>query len=356
MGANVLIMAGGTGGHVFPALACAREFQARGYTVHWLGTPRGIENDLVPAAGLELHRINASGLRGKGKLSLLKAPLMLLKSIWQARAIIRRLRPVCVVGFGGYVTGPGGVAAKLSGVPVIVHEQNAVAGTANRLLMPLAARVCEAFPDTFTLSNSRRTTGNPVRPELFLETPRPALAGRKARLLILGGSLGAEPLNKLLPEALSQVAADLRPEVFHQAGRNHDEVTAQRYREAGVEAQVQPFIKDMAQAYGWADLVVCRAGALTISELAAAGLPSMLVPLPHAIDDHQTRNAEYLAREGAAFLMPQRTTGAADLAARLTEVLMQPQRLNDMANAARRLAKPDATRNVVDTCLEVAHG
>ena len=193
MGANVLIMAGGTGGHVFPALACAREFQARGYTVHWLGTPRGIENDLVPAAGLELHRINASGLRGKGKLSLLKAPLMLLKSIWQARAIIRRLRPVCVVGFGGYVTGPGGVAAKLSGVPVIVHEQNAVAGTANRLLMPLAARVCEAFPDTFTLSNSRRTTGNPVRTELFLETPRPALAGRKARLLILGGSLGAEP-------------------------------------------------------------------------------------------------------------------------------------------------------------------
>jgi UDP-N-acetylglucosamine--N-acetylmuramyl-(pentapeptide) pyrophosphoryl-undecaprenol N-acetylglucosamine transferase len=260
------------------------------------------------------------------------------------------------VGFGGYVTGPGGVAAKLAGVPVIVHEQNAVAGTANRLLVPLAARVCEAFPDTFTLSGSRRTTGNPVRTELFLDSPRPALAGRKARLLILGGSLGAEPLNKLLPEALSQVAPDLRPEVFHQAGKQHDEVTAERYRVAGVEAQVQPFIKDMAQAYGWADLVVCRAGALTISELAAAGLPSMLVPLPHAIDDHQTRNADYLAREGAAFLMPQRTTGAADLAARLTEVLMQPQRLNDMATAARRLAKPDATRNVVDTCLEVAHG
>lgn len=281
---------------------------------------------------------------------------MLLKSVWQARAIMRRLKPVCVVGFGGYVTGPGGLAAKLAGVPVIVHEQNAVAGTANRLLVPFAARVCEAFPDTFTLSDSRRTTGNPVRSELFLDTSRPALAGRKARLLILGGSLGAEPLNKLLPEALAQVAADLRPEVFHQAGKNHDEVTAERYRAVGVEAQVQPFIKDMAQAYGWADLVVCRAGALTISELAAAGLPSMLVPLPHAIDDHQTRNADYLAREGAAFLMPQRTTGAADLAARLTEVLMQPQRLEAMAQAARRLAKPDATRSVVDTCLEVAHG
>jgi len=248
------------------------------------------------------------------------------------------------------------IAAKLAGVPVIVHEQNAVAGTANRLLVPFAARVCEAFPDTFTLSDSRRTTGNPVRSELFLETPRAALAGRKARLLILGGSLGAEPLNKLLPEALAQVAPELRPEVFHQAGKNHDEVTAERYRAAGVDAQVQPFIKDMAQAYGWADLVVCRAGALTVSELAAAGLPSMLVPLPHAIDDHQTRNADYLAREGAAFLMPQRTTGAADLAARLTEVLMQPQRLEEMARAARRLAKPEATRSVVDTCLEVAHG
>ena len=356
MGANVLIMAGGTGGHVFPALACAREFQARGYTVHWLGTPRGIENELVPGAGLQLHLIDASGLRGKGKLSLLKAPFMLLKSICQARKVIRQLRPVCVVGFGGYVTGPGGVAAKLAGVPVIVHEQNAVAGTANRLLVPLAARVCEAFPDTFAASASRRTTGNPVRGELFLNTPRPALAERRARLLILGGSLGAEPLNKLLPEALALVAAQLRPEVFHQAGKHHDEVTAQRYRAAGVDAQVQPFIKDMAQAYGWADLVVCRAGALTVSELAAAGLPSMLVPLPHAIDDHQTRNADYLAREGAAFLMPQRTTGAADLAARLTEVLMQPERLDTMAQAARRLAKPDATRNVVDTCLEVAHG
>jgi len=356
MGANVLIMAGGTGGHVFPALACAREFEARGYTVHWLGTPRGIENELVPSAGLPLHLINVTGLRGKGKLSLLKAPFVLIKAVLQARKIIAQLKPVCVLGFGGYVTGPGGVAAKLSGVPVIVHEQNAVAGTANRLLVPLSARVCEAFPDTFAASDSRRTTGNPVRRELFLDTPRQDLAGRKARLLILGGSLGAEPLNKLLPEALALVAAELRPEVFHQAGKNHDEVTAERYRAAGVEAQVQPFIKDMAQAYGWADLVVCRAGALTVSELAAAGLPSMLVPLPHAIDDHQTRNADYLAREGAAFLMPQRTTGAADLAARLTEVLMQPERLNNMADAARRLAKPDATRNVVDICLEVARG
>ena len=356
MGANVLIMAGGTGGHVFPALACAREFQARGYTVHWLGTPRGIENELVPAAGLPLHLINVSGLRGKSKLSLLKAPFVLLRAVLQARKIVRQLQPACVIGFGGYVTGPGGVAARWAGVPLIVHEQNAVAGTANRLLVPLASRVCEAFPQTFAAMDKRRTTGNPVRSELFLETPRQTLAGRKARLLVLGGSLGAEPLNKLLPEALALVPEALRPEVFHQAGKHHHEVTAERYKSVGVEAQVAPFIKDMAQAYGWADLVVCRAGALTISELAAAGLPSLLVPLPHAIDDHQSRNADYLAREGAAFLLPQATTGAADMAARLNEVLMQPERLNSMATIARRLAKPDATRTVVDTCLEVAHG
>ncbi|RAU47000.1 MULTISPECIES: undecaprenyldiphospho-muramoylpentapeptide beta-N-acetylglucosaminyltransferase [unclassified Pseudomonas] len=353
---NVLIMAGGTGGHVFPALACAREFQARGYTVHWLGTPRGIENELVPAAGLKLHLIDVTGLRGKGRLSLLKAPFMLLKALLQARKVVRELKPVCVVGFGGYVTGPGGLAAKLAGVPLIIHEQNAVAGTANRSLASFAARVCEAFPQTFAASAKRRTTGNPVRPELFFETPRQALEGRKPRLLVLGGSLGAEPLNKLLPEALAQVPVEVRPEVFHQAGKNHDQITAERYRAVGVDAQVAPFIKDMAQAYGWADLVVCRAGALTISELAAAGLPSLLVPLPHAIDDHQSRNAEYLAREGAAFVMPQRTTGAAEMAARLKEVLMQPEQLKRMAATARQLAKPDATHTVVDVCLEVVHG
>ncbi|AXO89660.1 undecaprenyldiphospho-muramoylpentapeptide beta-N-acetylglucosaminyltransferase [Pseudomonas parafulva] len=355
-GKNVLIMAGGTGGHVFPALACAREFQARGYSVHWLGTPRGIENELVPQAGLPLHLIQVSGLRGKGKLSLLKAPFTLVKAVLQARRIIRELQPVCVLGFGGYVTGPGGVAARLCGVPLVIHEQNARAGTANRLLVPLAARVCEAFPDTFEASEKRRTTGNPVRRELFLESPRLPLAERRARLLVLGGSLGAEPLNKLLPKALSEVSVDLRPEVFHQAGKPHAEVTAERYREAGIEAQVEPFIKDMAHAYGWADMVVCRAGALTVSELAAAGLPSMLVPLPHAIDDHQTHNAQYLAREGAAFLLPQATTGAAQLAERLNEVLMQPEKLDTMAGTARRLAKPAATSTVVDICLEVAHG
>ncbi|MNO73573.1 UDP-N-acetylglucosamine transferase [compost metagenome] len=357
MKGNVLIMAGGTGGHVFPALACAREFQARGYSVHWLGTPRGIENDLVPKAGLPLHLINVSGLRGKGLKSLLRAPFDLCKSLFQALGVMRRLKPVCVLGLGGFVTGPGGLAARLSGAPLVIHEQNAVAGTANRSLAPMARRVCEGFPDTFPAGAKRLTTGNPVRSELFLdEQARAPLAGRKVNLLVLGGSLGAEPLNKLLPAALALIPAEQRPAIRHQAGRQHAEITAERYREVAVEADVAPFISDMASAYAWADLVICRAGALTVSELTAAGLPSFLVPLPHAIDDHQTRNAEFLVSEGAARLLPQKSTGAAELAAQLSEVLMQPETLTRMAARARALAKPEATRTVVDACLEVARG
>ena len=356
MRGNVLIMAGGTGGHVFPALACAREFQARGYRVHWLGTPRGIENELVPAAGIELHLINVSGLRGKGKLALLKAPFQLLRSLWQARAVMRKLKPVCVMGMGGYVTGPGGLAAYLAGAPLIIHEQNAVAGTANKLLSRFASRICEAFPNTFAKSAKRRTTGNPVRDELFLATPRAPLANRPANVLVMGGSLGAEPLNKLVPQALALLPEAIRPQVFHQAGKQHAGVTAERYQQVQVSADVEPFIADMARAYGWADLVICRAGALTVSELAAAGLASFLVPLPHAIDDHQSRNAAYLADEGAAIVLKQQTTDAAQLAAQLKEVLMQQDKLLEMGAAARRSAKPDATRTVVDICLEVAHG
>lgn len=356
MRGNVLIMAGGTGGHVFPALACACEFKARGYAVHWLGTPRGIENELVPAADLPLHHIQVVGLRGKSKLALLKAPFQLVRALWQARKVMRELQPVCVLGMGGFVTGPGGLAARMNGTPLVIHEQNAVPGTANRSLVPFAARVCEAFPNTFGKRAKLRTTGNPVREELFLETPRDALDTRQPRLLVLGGSLGAEPLNKLVPAALAKLPVGLRPQVFHQAGKQHDVVTAERYRELAVEAEVAPFIKDMARAYAWADLVICRAGALTVSELAAAGLPSFLVPLPHAIDDHQSRNAEYLAKEGAAILLPQHATDADKLAAQLTEVLMHPEKLQAMGRTARSLAKPDATRTVVEICLEVARG
>ncbi|GGM04692.1 UDP-N-acetylglucosamine--N-acetylmuramyl-(pentapeptide) pyrophosphoryl-undecaprenol N-acetylglucosamine transferase [Pseudomonas asuensis] len=356
MSGNVLIMAGGTGGHVFPALACAREFESRGYAVHWLGTPRGIENDVVPQAGLPLHRITVTGLRGKGVQSLLKAPFQLSGALMQALGIMRTLKPVCVLGMGGFVTGPGGLAARLSGVPLIIHEQNAVAGTANRLLAPIASKVCEGFPATFAASSKRLSTGNPVRKELFLQAVRPSLEGRKVNLLILGGSLGAEPINKLVPEMLAQVSVGLRPNVRHQAGRQHAEVTQERYNALSLEADVVPFISDMAEAYAWADLVICRAGALTVSELTAAGLPAFLIPLPHAIDDHQTRNGEFLVNEGAALLFPQKMTDATAIAAQLTEVLMQPERLTAMAARSRALAKPDATLAVVDACLEVANG
>lgn len=356
MRGNILIMAAGTGGHVFPALACAQEFTARGYTVHWLGAGRGIENELVPAAGYTLHTLKISGLRGKGLGSLLTAPFKLLGALWQAKRLMRELKPVCVLGFGGYVTGPGGLAAKLSSVPLVIHEQNAVAGTANRALATFATRMCEAFPNTFKQRKNCITTGNPVREALFLETPRKNLVSRAVNLLVLGGSLGAEPLNKLLPAALAQVPAELRPQVQHQAGRNNDQVTRERYQVAGVEAQVVPFISDMASAYAWADLVICRAGALTVSELAAAGLASFLVPLPHAIDDHQTRNAEFLAQQGAAVLLPQHATDADRLAAQLTEVLMDKKRIKIMGQQARLLAQPDATQHVVAACLEVARG
>lgn len=356
MRGNILIMAAGTGGHVFPALACAAEFKARGYQVHWLGAGRGIENELVPEAGFTLHTLHVDGLRGKGVRSLLSAPFKLLAALWQAKRLMRELQPVCVLGLGGYITGPGGLAAWLSSVPLVIHEQNAVAGTANRALAVFATRICEAFPNTFKKRKNCVTTGNPVRESLFLATPRNSLEQRSVNLLVLGGSLGAEPLNKLIPAALAKVAAELRPRVTHQAGREHDQVTRERYQTLAVEAQVVPFISDMARAYAWADLVICRAGALTVSELAAAGLGSFLIPLPHAIDDHQTRNAEFLAKQGAAVLLPQHATDADDLAAQLTEVLMDKNRINSMGQQARLLAQPDATQQVVAVCLEVARG
>lgn len=356
MRGNILIMAAGTGGHVFPALACAQEFKARGYQVHWLGAGRGIENELVPEAGFTLHTLKVDGLRGKGVASLLTAPFKLLAALWQAKRLMGQLQPVCVLGFGGYVTGPGGLAAKLSSVPLVIHEQNAVAGTANRALSVFATRVCEAFPGTFKQRKNCVTTGNPVRESLFLATPRNDLQQRAVNLLVLGGSLGAEPLNKLVPAALAQLPKELRPEVFHQAGREHDQITRERYAEAAVVAQVVPFISDMARAYAWADLVICRAGALTVSELAAAGLAAFLVPLPHAIDDHQTRNAEFLAKQGAAVLLPQHATDADRLAAQLKEVLMDKQRIKTMGEQARLQAQPDATQQVIAVCLEVARG
>ena len=352
MGANVLIMAGGTGGHVFPALACAREFQNRGYTVHWLGTPRGIENELVPNAGLPLHLINVTGLRGKSKLSLLKAPFVLLKAVMQARRIIRELKPVCVLGFGGYVTGPGGVAAKLAGVPVIVHEQNAVAGTANKCLAKMSRRVLSGFPGVLPKGEAM---GNPVRADLCaLPDPAERYAGRTGplRVLVVGGSLGAQALNTTVPQALARLPLERRPTIVHQAGEQHLPALQQAYAQAGVQADCRAFIDDMAGAMADADLLICRAGAMTVSEVAAAGVAALFVPFPHAIDDHQTANARFLSDAQAAWLQPQTAMTPEWLADWLSQ--RTRQELEAVAVRARAHARPDAAAHIADVCEQAA--
>lgn len=352
---RILVMAGGTGGHVFPALACARMLVDQGYEVHWLGTRRGIEAELIPTAGLPIHYIDIQGLRGKGKLGLLKAPWLIARALVQSLRVLRQLQPVCVLGAGGYVTGPAGLAAWIKGIPLVIHEQNAVVGTTNRLLARFAARRCEGFPDSFADTPKRRTTGNPVREEI-LAVPASDWSGlRPPRLLVLGGSRGAQPLNQLLPAAVAALAEAVRPEVLHQCGKQHVQATLDAYADHGLRVRVEPFIADMAAAYAWADLVVCRAGALTVCELAAAGRPGLLIPLPHAIDDHQTANAAYLANQGAALLVPQAGLTSAQLSQQMNSLFTQPETLHAMADNARRQAKPLATADVVRACLEVAN-
>lgn len=348
----VVIMAGGTGGHVFPALAVAERLRGQGVEVVWMGTRRGLEAQVVPAAGIPMEWVTISGLRGKGALSWLLAPFKLVVAVGQAVGILRRLRPRAVLGMGGFVSGPGGLAAWLLRRPLLIHEQNAVAGLTNRLLARLANRVMEAFPGS--LGRGAVLTGNPVRPEIAaLPRPEERFAGRtgRLRLLVLGGSLGAQALNAVVPAALARIAAGQRPEVWHQAGSRNIDEARRRYDEAGVEARVVPFITDMAAAYGWADLVVCRAGALTVAELAAAGVGAILVPFPHAVDDHQTRNAGYLVQGGAALLVPQAQLDPQRLADLFAELGQDRGRLLDMAVAARRLAQPDAAEQVAALCL-----
>jgi len=355
---RVLIMAGGTGGHVIPALSLAKALAAKDARVEWLGSPRGIENRLVPAAGLVLHRIDVAGLRGNGLAGWLAVPLRLTRAIWQARQVIAAFDPHLVVGLGGFASGPGGLAAWLSRRPLIVHEQNAIAGLTNQVLARLATRAYAAFPGAFRKFGGREAIviGNPVRDEIALlgDLPRRATAmqGRPLRLLVVGGSLGAVALNELLPEALALLPEAQRPAVRHQAGRDRAEATRDSYRAAGVEADVSEFIDDMAKAYDWADLVVCRSGALTVAELAAAAKPALLVPFPHAVDDHQTINARYLVEADAARLLPQQTLSAATLAEALSETL-DPQRLAGMATAARGRAHLDAVERLVAGCMEI---
>ena len=354
-----LIMAGGTGGHVFPALATARMLQSKGHDVFWLGSAGGMEERLIADTDIPLSVIQVSGLRGKGKLALLMAPFRLMRGLGQAFTELRRIRPQCVIGMGGFVTGPGGVAAWLTRTPLVIHEQNAIAGMTNRLLVRFAHTVLEAFPGSFGPNVVTRCTGNPVRQDLAaLPSPGDRLGGRSGalRLLVVGGSLGARIFNQVVPEALAMMPEDSRPGVRHQCGEKNLDAAQAAYDDHKVEASVQPFIKDMAEAYEWADLVVCRAGALTVSELCVAGVAAVLVPFPHAVDDHQTRNAQQMVKTGAAILIPQPRLTAKALAQTLSELAQDRYRIIDMATAAKSLARPDATERVVNYCLEAANG
>lgn len=355
---SILIMAGGTGGHVFPALAVARELARARVRVVWLGTPGSFESRIIPDTGIPFHAVPVRPLRGKGWLGWLKAPFALLRALLLALRAVRRLSPDVVLGMGGYATGPGGVAARLLGKPLVIHEQNAVPGLTNRLLARIATRVLEAFPGSFPARRRARHTGNPVREEVArVPSPEQRLAGREGplRLLVLGGSQGARVLNNLLPAAIAGLSDPGIVDVRHQTGEAHLEDTRERYRAAGIEADLAAFIDDMAGAYGWADLVVCRAGALTVSELAVAGVASVLVPFPFAVDDHQTRNGRHLADADAALLIDQSDLDAKRLGGLLAEFHIARDRLLAMAVAARRLGMPRATREVCDCCLELAH-
>lgn len=352
---KVLIMAGGTGGHVFPALATADVLRARGVTVEWLGSQAGIENEIVPKAGIPLYRISVTGLRGKGRLSLLLAPFRLARALGQALGVLHRARPDAVLGMGGFASGPGGLAAWLLRIPVLVHEQNAIPGMTNRTLAHLARRVMRAFPQAFAGRRDVITTGNPVRgPILELAPPAERFAGREGplRLLVVGGSLGALAINEMLPRALALLPEAQRPEIWHQTGKRHLDMTRAAYADAGVKASVVPFIEQMEKAYGWADLVLCRSGALTVSEIEIAGLGAVFVPFPHAVDDHQTANARHMEQAGAARVVQQSELSPESLAALLTELGTREQLLQ-MAERAREQARPDASKTVAEICLEV---
>ncbi|MGH8116177.1 MAG: undecaprenyldiphospho-muramoylpentapeptide beta-N-acetylglucosaminyltransferase [Rhodanobacteraceae bacterium] len=355
--APVLIMAGGTGGHIFPGLAVAAALRERDVPVLWLGARGGMESRLVPEHRFELRLLPVRGLRGKGLRQRFMAPWMLARALLAAWRILRKARPRSVLSLGGYAAGPGGLVAWLQRRPLLVHEQNRVAGFTNRVLARLARRVMSGFPDAFPAALHAEWTGNPVRGDIAaLPAPATRFADRRGapRMLVLGGSLGARTLNLGVPDALALVPERRRPEVLHQCGTAHLEATRAAYARAGVVATIEPFLADMAATYAWADFVVCRAGALTLAELAAAGLGAILLPFPYAVDDHQTRNAEGFVAAGAAELVQDRDFDASRFAGKLERLLRDAERRLAMANAARTLAKPDAAEVIAQRCLEVA--
>ncbi|MCX7177498.1 MAG: undecaprenyldiphospho-muramoylpentapeptide beta-N-acetylglucosaminyltransferase [Proteobacteria bacterium] len=351
---TLLIMAGGTGGHIFPGLAVADAVRDAGWRVIWLGNPEGMEARLVPGRGYEMAAVRFSALRGKGLLRKLMLPFNLLRGFWQALRQLKRIRPDVVLGMGGFISFPGGLMAALKGLPLVVHEQNSVAGLANRVLARVADHVITGFPNVI---GKGEWCGNPVRRDIAaLAAPiersdNRAAQGEPLHLLVIGGSLGAKALNEVVPKSLALLEEAERPQVVHQAGEKHLAALRRNYEEAGVAANCVAFIEDMAGAYEWADLVICRAGALTVAELAAAGVASILVPFPHAVDDHQTGNARFLANAGAAILLPQEELTPERLA--LLRNLSRAQLLQ-MAEKAHALAKPEATATVARICMESA--
>jgi UDP-N-acetylglucosamine--N-acetylmuramyl-(pentapeptide) pyrophosphoryl-undecaprenol N-acetylglucosamine transferase len=364
-GAPVLIMAGGTGGHVFPALAVAKVLRARGVAVVWLGVPGSMESRLVPAQGIPIEWVNVRGIRGKGALTWILAPLRIANAVAQAIGVLRRVKPRSVLGAGGYVSGPGGIAAWLMRIPLFIHEQNAIAGMTNRWLAKMATQVLEAFPGSFGAGVRATTIGNPVREDIaaiaapaerFAEhegtagTAGTAGQDSRARLLVFGGSQGAQRLNAVLPQALALIEPAKRPQVLHQSGERGFEATQSAYREANVEAQVMAFIDDMAKTYAWADLAVCRAGAMTVAELQAAGLGAIFVPLPIATDDHQTKNAGVMVNVGAARIIQERDLSAERLSAIIAELIADRAKLLKMAEAARAARITDAAARLADLC------
>jgi UDP-N-acetylglucosamine--N-acetylmuramyl-(pentapeptide) pyrophosphoryl-undecaprenol N-acetylglucosamine transferase len=345
-------MAGGTGGHIFPALAVADILRAQGWHVTWLGAPNSMEADLVPRHGYEMAWVRFSGVRGKGLLRLLRLPLDLLVALWQSAAALLRHRPDVVLGMGGYITFPGGMMAALLRRPLAIHEQNSIAGLSNRVLAHIAKKVLSGFPDVLPRAI---WCGNPVRSDIAgLPEPQQRYETRSGRLnvLVVGGSLGAKAINEVLPQALALLSQDVRPKVLHQTGRQHFEAVKRAYKQAGVEANIKPFMDEMAKHYGNADLVICRAGALTVAELAAAGVASILIPFPSAVDDHQTGNAQFLSKHNAAVLLPQSELSAEKLAQLLQE--LSREKLLKMAQQARGLAKADAAFAVASVCEELA--
>jgi UDP-N-acetylglucosamine--N-acetylmuramyl-(pentapeptide) pyrophosphoryl-undecaprenol N-acetylglucosamine transferase len=350
----VMIMAGGTGGHIYPGLAVASALQASGIKVRWLGAAGGMELEKVPAHDIGIDAVRISALRGKGLMRWLSLPFRLLRAVLDARQVMRVHAPDCAVSFGGYVAGPGGIAAWLRGVPLVVHEQNRIPGMTNRVLARFAKQVMQAFPDTFKPRVGAVSCGNPVRSEVVaLDPPDTRWQERSGppRLLVTGGSQGARSLNQTLPDALALIGGG-RLQVRHQSGKTDVEATRKRYALAGLEATVSPFIDDMAAAYAWADVVVCRAGALTVSELAAAGCGAVLVPFPHAVDDHQTGNAQFLVEAGAAVVLQETELTPASLAQVLGPILDNRENSLRMARAARSVASPDAAEAVARACLQ----